>query len=216
MSERPQIFENLYQKEYELRRKLITCGRVTNPENGYLRLPWVNEVIDVRLQDYAAELLAFQLQDLQMKNGHVISVVAGVPSLGGYLSVSLARAMSIPLATSRKGKIIPAVWDEAVFMDHGMKQYHTGVIASHIYNGISPGSTAVLTDDILGEGDTTVPIIENLRALGITPYLAVYAAKLYRPGYERLLQLGVQPVFVYGISRVSGNNEFELTQPVIK
>lgn len=213
LNENEKVIQELKLKEDLLRKKLLQEGKVTNVETGYLRVPWVNEIVDTRLQHYAAQILAFKLQQLQQLDRIVINKVAGIPTQGVPLSVPLAEELGyLFLASSRKGRIIPTIWQNATLMEQGMKQYKNGAIASHIYNGILQGDIVVLTDDILGDGDTIIPIIQHFIDMGVQPYVAVYVAKLYRPGYQKLRKLGIYPVFVYGIKSVGENNKFELTQ----
>jgi adenine/guanine phosphoribosyltransferase-like PRPP-binding protein len=211
-NENEKVIHELKFKEDLLRTKLFQEGKVTNVETGYLRVPWVNEIIDTRLQHYAAQILAFKLRQLQQLDRIVINKVAGIPTQGVPLSVPLAEELGyLYLASSRKGKIIPTIWQEATLMEKGMKLYKNGAIASHIYNGIHQDDIVVLADDILGDGDTIVPIIQHFIEMGVRPYVAVYVAKLYRPGYQKLRELGIYPVYVYGIKSVGENNKFELT-----
>jgi len=151
-----------------------------------------------------AHLLQKQLGDRR------VTKVAGVPTMGTFLSVMLAEELNVPLVTTRKGKHVPTRWEQAVVLEDNMKQYKNGAIASHIYNGLCPGDVVLFTDDVLGDGTTLLPIIKWMLNFRVTPYVGVYAAKLYRPGYEALLKLGIHPVYVYGIEAVHRNREVVL------
>lgn len=92
-----------------------------------------------------------------------------------------------------------------------MRRYNNGAVASHIYNGLEPGDVALFVDDILGNGDALSPIINWTQQYDITPYVGVYVAKLYRPGYQKILDFGVRPVFAYGIANIHNNGKFSFS-----
>lgn len=197
-----------------LRSKFMRDARVVNPENGYLSLPWINEVIDPGLQSLAARMIGYLLQQ-RLEGDQRVTKVAGVPTMGTYLAVAMAETLDVPLAATRKGRHVPSRWEEAVVLEKDMKPYQNGVPAAHIYNGIHLGDGVLLADDILGDGTTLQPIVKWMLDYGITPYVGVYAAKLYRPGYEAVRKLGVEPIYVYGIEQVTQAGEVVLAPPQI-
>lgn len=204
--------------EIALRDKFHKDAKVTDPEKGYLSLPWVNELIDPELQRFAAKLIASQLRDQLRANNQQLTKVAGVPTLGSYLSVHLAEELRVPLVPARKSKHVPERWKEAIVINENMKRTRDGVVMSHIYNGIrsNNGEVVLFVDDILGDGDTLIPIIESAKKEGIVPYVGVYADKLYRRGHARMLGQGITPVFCYGIERDFSNGNIILTPPIFK
>lgn len=194
-----------------LREKIFEEGRIIDSEKGYLSLPWVNELIDPKLQRFAARLIAYRLTTQLAENDRDLTKVVGVPTMGTYLAAPLAEELEKPLVVACKGNHIPTRWTKAVRIEENMKRYNNGTIASHIYNGLEPGDVALFVDDILGDGDTLTPIIDWAQQHGITPYVGIYVAKLYRPGYQKMLDLGVKPVFAYGITNIQNNGKFSLS-----
>lgn len=201
----------LEQIEDMLRKKIFEEGRIIDSEKGYLSLPWVNELIDPKLQRSAAKLIAYRLTSRLEEDDHNLTKVVGVPTMGTYLATALAEELEKPLVVACKGCHIPNRWTKAVRIEENMKRYNNGAVASHIYNCLEPGDIALFVDDILGDGDTLTPIIDWAKQHGITPYVGVYVAKLYRPGYQKMLDLGVRPVFAYGIANVHNNGKFSLS-----
>jgi adenine/guanine phosphoribosyltransferase-like PRPP-binding protein len=201
-------------EEASLREKFISDVRVVDPDKGYISLPWVNELIDTRLQHMAARVIVYKLQH-QLDGRQQITKVAGIPTLGVNLANPVSEELGVPLAPTRKGKHVPSRWEEAVVLERDMKPYTNGVPATHIYNGLQAEDVVLFTDDVLGDGTTLIPIIKNIKECGIIPLVGVYAAKLYRPGFEALRSMGVEPVYVYGIEEVTKSGEVVLAPPQV-
>src|ERR1700687_1734033 len=81
-------------------------ARLTNPEKGYVSVPWVNQLVDINLQGYAADIIAAKVH----KNSWDINKIVGIPNLGIPLATSVSERLELPLAPGRKGDGIPGSW----------------------------------------------------------------------------------------------------------
>lgn len=110
----------LEQIEVMLRKKIFEEGKVIDPEKGYLSLPWVNELIDPKLQRSAAKLIAYRVTSQLIENDQDLTKVVGVPTMGIYLTTSLAEELEKPLVVACKGRHIPTRWNKAVRIEENI------------------------------------------------------------------------------------------------
>ncbi|OGG14301.1 hypothetical protein A2875_01970 [Candidatus Gottesmanbacteria bacterium RIFCSPHIGHO2_01_FULL_46_14] len=202
--------EDLRGMTYALHKKLRTEGKVTDAEIGHLFLPWITDSIDLKLQRYAARLIA---NELHRYHPDPFTGVVGIPTMGTFLATTLAEEMEIPLLVSRKGAFVPSTWEYPVVVAN--KPYSNGVPAYHAYN-IPPGAEMLLVDDVLSEGTTIIPIIDAYRDQGaIVDVVAVYVNKLFRPGNQLLRERRVQTIAAYNIEAVRSDGTLVVVPPGI-
>lgn len=199
MSENQRFFtKELIAMQHALQLKLQSDGKVSNFSEGWLRLRWITDDIDPHLQRFAVKLIAYQLSRMGAENP---DWVIPVPMMGIPFSMMLSEELHVNMRMARKGKHAPQSWEHPVVMED--KPLLNGGIAYHAYN-ITPGEEVILADDVLGDGTTIIPVIDCFREHGaVVSYVAAYAIKHYRPGYQRLLEMGVQPVGAYNIKSIT-------------
>lgn len=199
---------SLSEKEEILRSKFLREARFSNPEKGYIDVPWVNQLIRMDLQGYAADILVAIVKD----KGWNIKKVAGVPTMGGYLANSVAeRIPGVLFAPGRKGSGTPGLWKTTVVIDGQIPSFTTEQTSQIVFNGLEPGDQVLFVDDFTASGATMIPILEKCEELGIEAYVATYCAKLFQPGMSLLRAKGYDPIAVLGIDR--RGDDLVLTSP---
>ena len=199
--------EELSRMQDSLKYRLQNDSVITNRELGWINLLWITDRIDLGLQRTAAKLVAHQLS--QQPELGVFESVVPVPMMGLPFATTLSEELRLPLIMSRKSTHTPQTWKHPIVI--GTKPYLNGNgVAHHAYN-VGPGEFVLLADDVLGEADTIAPVIENLRVRGVQINCAAfYVIKHYRPGYERLKEMGVRPIGAINIKSISPEGKFEL------
>ncbi len=210
----PEIQKNPEQELMFMRQaldaKLIQDGKIIDYDAGHLFLPWITDDIDPQLQRYAAKLIAHRLRQLDADKP---DRVTPVPWKGVGLAFALGEELGVNLRFSRKNTSGARTWEHPLVLPN--KELTNGKRAYHAFN-FSPGERVILVDEMLGDGTTIIPDIEGLRDHGvIVDYVAVYAKKNYRPGYQKLLDMGVQTVAAYNIDQIHPDGRIVLTQPVL-
>lgn len=191
--------------------KLRNNTQIINQELGWIFAPWLTDRIDLVSQRAATKLVAHQLS--KYPTGSTIDCVTAVPIMGLPFATTLAEEMGLDLYMSRKSQHAPRTWESPIVVAN--KPYkHRGGVAHHAYNVI-PGQHLLLVDDVLGEAETAAPVIENLRKHGANiDFAAFYIIKRYRPGYEKLLSMGVQPIGAIDIRSISSKGEFDIEKVI--
>jgi adenine/guanine phosphoribosyltransferase-like PRPP-binding protein len=186
-------------KEAVLRRKFIKEAKVTNIKKGYVSAPWVNQIIDPKLQGYAADIIAHYFK----KNKTKIDKVAGIPNMGTALASMVAERIKKPLALGRKGDDIPAAWKATIIINEDVPSFTTGKTSKFVFNGIMKEDTVLFVDDFIALGNTFSLIVKKFRQYGVKPLLATYCAKLFQPGVAKLKKIGIDPFYVVGIQSIT-------------
>lgn len=195
---------------HALNEKLRLDGRVVDARAGYLYLPWITDTIDVKLQRYAARLIAYTLHQYHPDPFYG---VVGLPTMGIPLATTLAEELEIPFLVSRKGTHAPHTWKHPIVLAN--KLYTNGAPSHHVYN-IPPYVEVLLVDDAISNGTTIIPVIDGLRNQGVTiTWVAVYVNKLFRPGHQLLEDRGIQTVAAYNIEAIRSDGTFVVAPPGI-
>lgn len=190
--------QELLAEELTLTKYFYENASVTNYEKGYISAPWINQLIDTRLQRLAARNLAFKI----MRQNQGITKVLGIPTLGVPLASLVADEFGVQQGLARKGNHIPGAWKDTIVIDEEVASFTTGAKNQFVVNGLVGGDVVMFVDDFLAYGDTSVAFVEAMRNHNITPYIGVYCAKLFQPGIQRLKDIGINPEFVYGIESI--------------
>ncbi len=198
--------EMLRAEENCLRRKFEEEALVTDFEKGYISAPWVNQEIDPDLQRIAARNIAHYFA-----NG--ITRVAGIPNCGVPLATTVAQEMGILLAPSRKGSKVPGAWRNPLIVGEETPSFTTGEVSTFAFNSINPGDNLLLVDDFIAKGDTGINIIEILRKKEVRVSFAVYAAKTFQPGWQRIKDMGIDAFYVVGIKAMKEDKHVVLEPP---
>lgn len=202
--------EELITMQHALQSKLQTDGEVINFNEGWLRLLWITDDIDPQLQRFAAKLIAYQLSKMDVEKPDRI---IPVPMNGIPFATMVSEELRVNMRMARKGKHAQQSWEYPVIMAD--KPLSNGGMAHHAYN-IVPGEKVILADDVLGDGTTIIPVIDSFREHGaIVNNVAVYAIKHYRPGYQRLLERGVQPIGALNIRGFTPQGKFDVASIAI-
>lgn len=198
-------------KEQHLRTAFLQTARLTNYDKGYVSVPFVNQLIDLNLQGFAADLIAYHAKKETIK----VDKIVQIPYSGNPLATSVAERLRVPLVPGRKGKAIPGAWNHPVIIEESVVSFTTGETSSFIFNGLEKGDNVYLVDDVVAMGDTACLLIEKFkeREINVTG-LAIYFAKLFQPGIARIRKdIGIQPFFAIGIERASPEGTITLSPP---
>lgn len=191
-------------KETALRRRFGLEGDLTNPEKGYVSIPWVNQEIDPVLQGYAADIISAYFSFKGIK----LDKIVGVPNMGIPLATVVSERLNVPLAPGRKGDRIPGAWNSPILVDETVASFTTGEVSKFVFNGVRRGDRVLIVDDFIAWGDTLGLIIQSFQRHKVEPYVAVYCAKLFQDGVVNLRNLKVEPFYVLGIEKNPDNSLF--------
>lgn len=203
--------ETITFSEAYLRDSFLRHAEVIDYRRGYVSVPFVNQEIDPELQGYAADLIAYHYQKEEIRFDKVV----GIPSSGIPLAAFLSERMSIPLCPGRKGVVYPGSWKHLLQVEEKALSFTTREASSFVFNGVAPGDRVLLVDDVVAMGDTGVLLINSFRQHGVREIgLALYFAKLFQPGIQRLWEEGgVAPFYAVGIEAVREDGGVVLAPP---
>lgn len=193
----PDVLAHIRAQEFAVRDRFMRDATVTNLKKGYVSVPSVNQLIDTRFQEFAAEMIAYHF------NGTRIDKVVGIPYSGIPLATAVAGRLGRPLAPGRKGIVVPGAWKTPILVNEDVPSFTTGETSKFVFNGLVPGDKVLLIDDVIAFGDTTSLIVKELRKQDIEVELAVYFAKLFQPGVTRLKDENIEPFYAIGIREIS-------------
>jgi len=119
------------------------------------------------------------------------------------------------LVPGRKGEEIPGAWNHPIIIEEKVISFTTEETSSFVFNGLEKGDNIYLVDDVVAHGYTACLIIEEFRKRGINVAgMAIYFAKLFQPGIERIKEeIGISPFFVVGIESITPEGKITLSPP---
>lgn len=202
-----EVLAGVRARETAIRDRFTQDAKVTNFEKGYVSVYWVNHLVDIGYQGFAADLIVHKF------NGTKFDKVVGIPNSGIPLATSVAERLRKPLAPGRKGKDIPGAWRTPIVVEENVASFTTGEASRFVFNGLEPGDNVLIIDDVIAHSDTSRRVVEEFRRHNINAELAVYFAKLFQPGVDRLRdELGIDPFYVIGVSKLTETG-VELSPP---
>ena len=196
-------------KENCLRKEFLDKAKVKNIEKGYVSVPFVNQLIDLDIQGLASDLIAHKFRDV------AIDKVVMVPYSGNPLATTVAERLGVQLAVGRKGKSIPGSWSDPIVVTEEAKSFTTGEKSRFVFNGLDKGDRVLIIDDVIAYGDTSGLILKIFKNKGVNVVgLAVYFAKLFQPGVDRIIEEhGIDPFYVVGIEKLNEDGSISMTPP---
>jgi len=197
----------LIKEEATLRQKFEREATVTNFEKGYVSAPWINQEIDPNLQETAAQIIAHYFRE------RGLTKITGIPNCGVPLATAVSQEMVLPLAPSRKGKEIPGAWRNPLVVEEEVPSFTTGKTSTFVFNNIFPQDHLLLVDDFCALGETGINITTALLSQGVEVSYAVYAAKTFQGGFEKIRRLGVDVFYVVGIKEITRGGHVILEPP---
>lgn len=198
---------NLRSQEETLRKAFKERALLINREKGYVSVDFVNQIIDPNLNDKAAEILSSMIV-LEDKK---INKVVPVPTMGNYLGTAISQKLGATLMPGRKDGQVPSSWKDVIVVEN-KESFTTEKPGTFVFNQLRPDDNILLVDDFLARGKTLKTIISAFREHGIEPSVAVYCVKMFQEGYDKLLSMGVNPLFVLGIN-IEDDGTLSLTPP---
>jgi len=206
--EHSEQLEGIRARESALRDRFIKEAKVTNFEKGYVSVKWVNQLVDLGYQGFAADLIAYRFR------GYEFDKVVGIPNSGIPLATSVAERLGLPLAPGRKGKDIPGAWETPVIVKEKVKSFTTDDISEFVFNGLEKGDRVLLVDDVIAHSTTASLIIDVLRQEDIEIEMAVYFTKLFQHGVDKLRSnQNIDPFYVIGVSEMQSDKSVLLSPP---
>ncbi len=197
-------------QESMLRKRFEEQAVLLNPEKGYIDAPWINQEIDTTLLPMAANLLTANVRHLGLE----IDKVVAVPTMGTFLGVLVAVNLGLPFMPGRKDGVQPGAWKKIVVIDELIDSFTTGKPATFVFNGLEAGDRVFVVDDFIAHGRTLLTIEAEFRKHGIkVAGIGVYCAKLFQDGVGKLKEIGIDPIYVYGVNMDSGQ-ELYLSPPL--
>lgn len=186
-------------------------AKLKNYDKGYISAPFVNQLIDLNLQGFAADIVAYQTKTNHLK----VDKIVQIPYSGNSLATSVAERLSVPLVPGRKGNAIPGAWNHPIIIEEKIRSFTTGETSSFTFNGLKKGDNIYLIDDVVANGDTACLIIKEFRKRGIiVTGMALYFAKLFQPGVERIKEeTEISPFFVVGIESITPDGKITFSPP---
>jgi adenine/guanine phosphoribosyltransferase-like PRPP-binding protein len=186
------------EKEYRLREAFHEVAFVSEYDKKYVSVPFINQLIDPRLQGYAADMIAYDVLE-RFKNDRIdiikkdnkppVFKVLGIPYSGLYLATAVSERLDWELAPGRKGpNPPPGSWRDQFVIEEKVRSFTTGTLSSFAFNGIDPSEDNVLViDDVAALGYTSNLVIEKLLQSGVNVIgLCVYLDKMEQKGLENV------------------------------
>lgn len=189
--------------------KFETEAGVIDPEKGSFDTPWVNQDIDTRLTEDAATLVA------QRFKGSRVTRVVGIPTMGIHFAYATAVKLGgINLVPGRKGTDIPPEWRDRIIIPVRVKSLtRTASYRQFAFNApLTPEDHLLVVDDFCARGGTGLAVVSEFLKMGVAVSYAVYCAKLFQGGFQRIQDLGVQSYYVVGVTKLS-ENSISFTMP---
>lgn len=188
-------------KELLLRNYFLQKAKVLNYEKGYISVPFVNQLVDPKLQNSAADLIA---RHILLEETPVDKVVQ-IPYSGNSLAYSVAERLDCPLVLGRKGNKSPGAWKNQFVIKETTESFTTGQKSSFVFNELYPGDNVYLIDDVIANGDTSSLIIQEFQRRGIhVNGMSIYFAKLFQPGMQKVYdETGIDPFYAVGVEAIS-------------
>lgn len=201
---------SISEKELLLRNYFLQEAKVLNYEKGYISVPFVNQLVDPKLQNSAADLIARHI----LLDETPVDKVVQIPYSGNSLAYSVAERLDCPLVLGRKGKKSPGAWKNQFVINETTESFTTGQKSTFLFNELYPGDRVYLIDDVVANGDTGSLIIKEFQKRGIEVNgMSIYFAKLFQPGIERIHEeTGVNPFYAVGVEDISPDG-IELAPP---
>ncbi|MFH1971743.1 MAG: hypothetical protein ABIJ05_05190 [Patescibacteria group bacterium] len=198
-------------KESHLRKRFYEIAKVKNFEKGYISVPFVNQLIDLDLQGFAADIISYHIKT----NNIDVDKVVGIPDSGNPLAVSVAQMLKVPLAPGRKGKAIPGAWNHPIVIEETVESFTTEETSSFVFNGLKKGDRINIVDDVTAYGYTGILAINEFRKRGIIVVgMSIYFGKLFQPGVKRIEEeTGIKPFYVVGIESITPEGKINYSPP---
>ena len=121
-----------------------------------------------------------------------VDVVVGVEARGFIFAPALAYRLGAGFVPVRKPKKLPAKTAKVTYQ----LEYGTDTLEIH-EDGIQPGQSVIISDDLLATGGTAAATVQLVRKLGGTVMGAIFAVELN---------------FLHGRSKLPGLDVFSLIQ----
>jgi adenine/guanine phosphoribosyltransferase-like PRPP-binding protein len=204
--------ETIRGRERLLRELFLQYATVKNYEKGYISVPFVNQLIDLPLQGYAADIIAYNIKQRELD----IEKVIQIPYSGNSLATSVAERLRLPLVLGRKEfEKTPGSWEKPFIIKEEVKSFTTGAMSTFVFNELFPGDRVYLIDDVVANGDTASLIINELQKKDIQVQgIATYFAKLFQEGVNNIPQkTGIEPFYVIGIEEITEKEGIILSPP---
>jgi adenine/guanine phosphoribosyltransferase-like PRPP-binding protein len=197
-------------RELILRNYFLKEARIINYDKGYISVPFVNQLVDPKLQGNAADLITEHI----LFNETRIDKVVQIPYSGNSLAYSVAERLDTPLVLGRKGNDSPGAWKNQFVINETTESFTTGKKSSFIFNELYPGDNVYLIDDVIANGDTSSLIIKEFEKRGIIVNgMSIYFAKLFQPGLKKVYdETGIDPFYAIGVQEIS-EERIELAPP---
>lgn len=198
-------------KEAYLRAAFLEHAEIKDFEKGYISAPFVNQLIDLKLQGFAADIIAYHVNTENVK----VDKVVQIPYSGNSLATSVAERLGVLLVPGRKGEATPGAWNHPIIINESVASFTTGETSSFVFNGLEPDDNIYLVDDVVALGDTACRIMNELEKRKIhVKGMAIYFAKLFQPGIQRIKkETGIKPFFAVGIESITPDGNITLSPP---
>jgi adenine/guanine phosphoribosyltransferase-like PRPP-binding protein len=158
---------------------------IKDPRDGYISVPFVNQLIDPVLQGYAADIIKYHAET----QGIDFNKVVQIPTSGNSLASIVSDRTRKPLVLGRKADTTPGSWVDPIKVDQKIISFTTKSDSVFLFNGLdlTDGESVYFIDDVVAYGKTTIPIIREFQKAGIrVAGIATYFAKLFQGGIERI------------------------------
>jgi adenine/guanine phosphoribosyltransferase-like PRPP-binding protein len=192
---------SIAEKELILRNYFLKEARIIDYDKGYISVPFVNQLVDPKLQGIAADLIIEHIS----QNEIPIDKVVQIPYSGNSLAYSVAERLDTPLVLGRKGNDSPGAWKNQFIINETTESFTTGKKSSFVFNELYPRDNVYLIDDVIANGDTSSLIIKEFEKRGIIVNgMSIYFAKLFQPGIEKVYnETGIDPFYAIGVEEIS-------------
>lgn len=196
----------LSHKETLLREWFLHGAKVLDRQKGYIDIEGLNRRIDIRMQGFAADLIAWQVRNKR------ISLVIPVSNAGDYFGCAVAQRLRVDISAGRKGLVIPANWKDAI-ITQPTHSFTTNVDSQIVSYCAKPDDVALIADDFLASAGTITRVYERVRERTKATYCGFYAVKFFDEGPNILKHSGIEYFYALGIEEIDAKDRIVLRPP---
>jgi len=202
----------------EKEKHLIECFErdaiVTDYEKGYISVPFVNQLINLELQGYAADIIVHNIETNKIE----IDKVVQIPYSGNSLATSVGARLRVPLVLGRKEEDAPKGWKKLFPIRKKIYSFTTEKMMTFTFNELEKGDRVYIIDDVVASGDTASRIIMEFEERGIQVMgMGVYFAKLFDPGLRNIKEkTEIETFYVIGVEDITPKKKILFSKPRFK
>ena len=211
--------EGICKREEILRKYFLANAEVTDYERGYISVEFINQEIEIKLQGYAADIIAWHIKANNKINEEKpkANKIVQIPYSGNSLATSVAERLGYNMILGRKELEPPPTWKKALPIEN-VRSFTGEKGVNFVFNGIEEGICYHIIDDCVAEGEIGLRAIKEFREKGaVVNSMSVYFSKLFQPGVSEIKEYtGIEVFSVLEVKEITPEGEIFLAPAQFK